>query len=88
MENSWVARSVTRPILDFGLSDDPRVVRLSPSPAGSALGVEPASDSLFPSPSAPPPCLRLHSLSLSKKKGGYFQDFLNLKNKTKIHSTF
>ena len=57
---------VRYPTLDFGSGHDLRVSM------GSVLRVEPAGDSLSPSPSAPPPCSSTHtctlSFALSKKK--------------------
>ena len=47
-EGAWVAKSVKPLTLDFSSGHDLRVMRL-----GSALGMEPASDSL--SPFAPTP---------------------------------
>ena len=45
------AQSVKCPTLDFGSGHDLRVVRFTPM-SGSELGMEPAEDSLSPSPSA------------------------------------
>lgn len=52
--------------LDFGLGHDPRVMRSNPV-LGSVLAMEPAWDSLLPSPSVPPH-LSARSLSLSQNK--------------------
>ena len=103
LRGAWVAQSVERPTLDFGLGQDPRVVRSSPAlysmldvepvsgawvaqsvkrptstqvmtsrfmsscpVSGSVLtarSLEPASDSVSPSLSAPPPFMLCLSLS-------------------------
>ena len=64
---TWVAQSIEHPALDFSSGHDPRVVGSSPT-LGSVVGMEPAFEILFPSPSSRLPQLCALSLSLSNKK--------------------
>ena len=72
MLRGCLAQSVKCLSLDFGSGHDLRVMRLSPA-LGSVLRVEPALDSLFPSPSAPPPAhvfMQMHALSHTQNHPG------------------
>ena len=59
---TWVAQSVKLPTLDFGSGGDLMVCEIEPCVGLCDDSVQPAWDSLSPSPSAPP----LLALSLSK----------------------
>ena len=66
-QGAWVVQLVKWPTLDFILGHDIRV-RSSSFALGSALDMEPAWDSLFPSPSASSPHACSHSLTKRKNK--------------------
>ena len=68
---AWVAQLVKHPTLAFSSGYNLRVVRSSPT-SGSALSVEPGSDSLSLSSSASHlhACTHMYSLSLKNKNKG------------------
>ena len=65
--SAWEARSVKSPTLDFGSGHDLTVREFKPHVGLGADSMEPASDSLFPSLSAPLTLVLSLSLSLSLK---------------------
>ena len=74
-----MAQSVKCPTLDFDSGHDLSVMRLSPT-SGSALSVEPARDSLFPSLSLPLPCLHTSLLTLkNKEKEAFYSKSMTMK---------
>ena len=62
---AWVAQSVKHLILDFGSGHDLTVCGFEPHVRLCTVSTEPAWDSDFPSPSAPPLLMLARSLSLS-----------------------
>ena len=72
-----MAQSVEHLTLDFNSGHDPKVMGSSPM-LRSMLTVEPAYDSLSPSPFAPPPLIHLFSL---KTEFFFFFNFSLLRQK-------
>ena len=62
---TWVPQSLKHPTLDLGSGQDLTVREFKPRTGLPAVSAEPALDPLYPALSAPPPCERALSLSLS-----------------------